>query len=154
NNIVIAGRGGTGATGAFGASGAFGVNGVGRDSDLAGYDAGNTNGTPCSGTRIHPNGGARMCGTANVGGGDGGGNRVPPKTDFTQFSGIVGATGGAGDPLLGGNAGTGGDAGSDMRLDDNGLTCYIGSTMGWHDYGFDGTSGKDGLHGPKVDGCT
>jgi hypothetical protein len=156
NNIVFAGRGGPGANGSIGGNGPLGVDGTGRSSDPAGYDAKTTTGSPCSAAnnRAHANGGVRTCGSNNVSGGNGGGNRCPPASDFSKFSGIDGVAGRAGDPTLGGAAGPSGEAGYDMRLEDNGLTCYISTSQGWHDYGFDGGAGGNGLHGPAVVGCS
>ena len=87
-------------------------------------------------------------------GGNGGGNRCAPVTGFTQFSAISGFAGGTGSPMLGGMGGPGGAGGSDMELDDMGPICYISIAAGWHDYGYDGVPGADGMHGPMIAGCS
>ena len=155
NNIVFAGRGGQGANGTVGANGPDGVDGVGRSADPAGYDAKVATGSPCSAAdnRAYANGGTRTCGADDVSGGNGGGNRCAPVGDFTKFSGIDGAAGGAGNLQLGGAGGASGEAGFDMQLDDLGTTCFISTTPGWHDYGFDGGPGSDGMNGTAVTGC-
>ncbi|MGE5186713.1 MAG: MopE-related protein [Acidobacteriota bacterium] len=155
NNTVLAGRAGPGSAGGAGASGASGVDGVGRSSNPVAYDTAYADTTPCTSAsnRSYTNGGARTCGSNAVGGGNGGGNQCAPDTTYTQFSGISGVNGGSGTGSLGGAAGVGGEGGWDMTLEMNGTACYIG-TGSWHDYGYDGTPGGNGQHGPGVLGCT
>ena len=155
NNVVLAGRGGPGANGAAGANGAPGADGVGRSSNPVAYDSVYGDATPCTSAsnRSYANGGLRTCGGNTVSGGNGGGNKCPPDTTYTQFSGISGVGGDTGNPVLGGTAGGGGEGGWDMELVASGQTCYVG-TGSWHSYGFDGTAGGDGLDAPGVAGCT
>ncbi len=157
NNVVLAGRGGPGSTGTTGTNGDIGVDGTGRTAGNASlYDAKETTGSPCTSAndRQQANGGVRSCGGNNVSGGNGGGNKCAPALDFAQFSAIDGAAGGTGSPLLGGTGGGGGQGGADMELDDNGTGCYIGTTAGWHDFGFDGSPGTDGANAGAAAGCT
>lgn len=158
NNVVFGGRGGAGSNGATGASGPFGVDGTGRPANPPGYDAKIATGTgfcdPATNDRQYTNGGVRSCGSNNVSGGNGGGNRCEPVAGFTQFSALDGTSGGVGSPLLGGTAGPGGVGGSDMELDNAGNSCFISTDPGWHDYGLDGTPGGNGANGAVVAGCS
>ncbi len=162
NNVVYGGRGGPGQGAGAGTAGLGGVDGVGRPSNPTGYDAKLSTGTaPCeaaSNDRAYSNGGQQSCGSDNVSGGNGGGNRCRPTYD-TEFSGIDGVTGQLGDPTLGGAAGVFGDAGDDALLGANsnmpnaGETCYV-PTMNKKDYGLDGEAGRDATHGSAGAGCT
>jgi hypothetical protein len=105
SNQIFAGRGGPGAAGSAGTNGLGGVNGAG--SVNGSYNAFVATGTgTCSTTnnRQFPNGGVRTCGTNNVSGGNGGGNRCAPMIDV-QYSGINGFAGNAGAAPGGGAAG-------------------------------------------------
>ena len=152
NNVIIAGTGGEGGNGSSGSTGAFGVNGTGRSSNPAGYDAFETNGSPCSSTnnRQYANGGVLTCGGSSISGGNGGGNQCAPSTDNSQFSALNGVTGGT----SGGAGGASGPGGSDMILDSTGNTCYVSIATGWHNYGFNGGNGANGSHGTTTAGCT
>src|SRR6185503_11145908 len=89
---------------------------------------------------------AQMCGAANVSGGNGGGNRCPVASDYTQYSGINGFIG------SGGGAGMGGQGGWDgnLRAQGNSSTCFLpGPPM----FGADGAAGQPGGHGAGVAGC-
>jgi hypothetical protein len=155
NNTVLAGRAGPGTNGGAGLNGAGGVDGTGRTSNPVLYDTKYAAATPCTSVdnRSYTNGGLRTCGGNAVNGGNGGGQQCAPDTTFVQFSGLDGAAGGAGNPLLGGSSGAGGGGGWDMQLASNGTICYIG-TGSWHDYGYDGTGGGNAMHGPAVAGCS
>lgn len=164
NNVIQAGRGGPGAAGAGNVNGAPAVNGAGRDADPAAYDARTATGVGLcnvANNRAHANGGVRSCGTDDVSGGNGGGNRCRPVSTcvcaspgactsctFAEFSGIDGFGGQPGDP--GGPAGSGGDAGEDMVL--SGSTCFVPPTIP-----VDGTAGAAGANastnGPAGGGC-
>jgi hypothetical protein len=163
-NIVFAGRGGPGANGGAGTAALQGVNGIGRISDPPGYDAKQATGTgSCNfaNDRSYANGGVRSCGSDDVSGGNGGGNRCPPTSScagcgpsgcltctFTEFAGLDGATGQAGNPS-GGLGGAGGDAGDDAVLAQSG--CFLPSDP---TYGRDGANGGDAAHGNAVAGCS
>jgi hypothetical protein len=119
-NVVYGGRGGPGTNGGAGTSGATGVDGTGRPANPAAYDAKVTTGTgscDVANNRAYTNGGALSCGTDNVSGGNGGGNRCNPRPVYNaENSGIDGFLGQLGDPTLGGAAGAGNDAGDDGAL--------------------------------------
>jgi hypothetical protein len=154
SNQIFAGRGGPGAAGAAGANGLTGVNGAGSVSGS--YDSFVATGTgTCnvSNNRQYSNGGVRMCGTNNVSGGNGGGNRCPPAGDYTQYSGINGFAGNAGAAPGGGAAGGVAQAGWDGVLDQQGggSTCFLPAPPM---FGADGALGQPGAHGGGVGGCS
>lgn len=160
NNVVIAGRGGPGSAGTPGGDGSNGTNGTGRTSNPTIYDAKIATGTGfcnTSNNRSHSNGGVLTCGTDNVNGGAGGGNRCTPSPN-NEFAGIDGTTGQPGAGAGGGAGGGGADAGDDMDLEDNASLCYLPwdaiNMVVKPDYGQDGARGGNGGHGAAVSGCT
>ncbi|HVV83426.1 MAG TPA: MopE-related protein, partial [Kofleriaceae bacterium] len=153
-NVVFAGRGGPGPGGGNGAGGGNGGNGTGRESNAAAYDAHIATGAgfcdPASNNRLYANGAAGSCSGDDVGGGNGGGNQCPPSQNLFELSGLDGSSGQPGAGGNGGAAGAGTDAGDDMRLDSNGLLCYVPNTP---IYGLDGLAGVAGQSGGASDGC-
>ncbi len=154
NNVIYGGAGGPGQSQNPGVNGLPGVNGQGRNpSNPGAYDAFVTGQRPCnsSNDRWYQNGGQRTCGSDDVSGGRGGGNRCPPNGG-TEYSGRDGGAGQAGDGPLGGAAGTGGDAGDDGDIAYLGfdVVCYLPSNPMT---GAVGANGSPGSHGSAGTGC-
>ncbi len=154
NNVLYAGAGGPGQSRSPGANGLPGVDGQGRNpSNPGAYDAFVTGQRPCnsSNDRWYNNGGQRICGTDDVSGGRGGGNRCPP-TGGTEYSGRDGGAGQPGDGALGGAGGAGGDAGDDGTLDYlfYDVVCYLPSNPMT---GAVGVNGSPGANGAAGSGC-
>lgn len=128
DNIIYTGRGNAGADGSTGLNGENGSNGeIGLDAIL-------TTGNPCSEINPGGTGGAKLCVSTNVGGGDGGSAICPPNGG-TETSGQDGQSG------FGPAGGTGGDAGDDGELDPQ---CFLpGNPM----TGEDGSAGQNGVDG-------
>ncbi len=154
DNVFYAGSGGPGSNRPAGAAGQAGVDGAGRDpNNPAPYDVIQTTGAPCDSSynRQYGNGGVRSCGSDDVGGGNGGGNRCAPVAS-TEYSGLDGSSGQAGDGTSGGGAGTGGDAGDDGGLRySGGFVCGLPSSPM---VGAVGTNGVNALHGAGGAGCS
>ncbi|HUS32029.1 MAG TPA: MopE-related protein [Kofleriaceae bacterium] len=151
DNVVFAGRGGAGSEGGAGTVGSTGPNGTGSvNGSYDGYVAGSP---PCSASRQFNNGAVFSCGGDNVSGGNGGGNKCRPATDYTQFSGINGFGGqpaaGAGGGAAGGTSQGGFDG--TMQTQGQNTTCFLpGPSMA----GADGASGMSGSNGSGVAGCS
>ena len=86
NNRIFAGDGGRGADGTSGGSGVPGTNGTQGRASFGAFDP-----SPC-GPNNGGNGGARMCGATNVGGGRGG-NAGCPANNRQEGSGLAGGGG-------------------------------------------------------------
>jgi hypothetical protein len=150
NNQIFGGRGGPGVAGVPGTNGLSGVSGTGSvNGSYDGFVATGSGACNTSNNRQFTNGGARTCGPANVSGGHGGGNRCPPASDFTQYSGISGFAGNS----SGGAAGAGGQGGYDGTLSISGgnSTCSLPAQPM---FGADGAPGQPGSHGGSVAGCS
>jgi hypothetical protein len=158
-NFIHAGRSGAGAPGATGAEGAAAPGGGGRESAPASYDGKLALGPGSCSVSDHrqlANGGAHLCGTDNVSGGQGGGNicpdqpTLPPAPDNEEMGGRDGVSGQPGAGTGGGAAGTFGDAGDDAVLD-QGAVCHLpaASFDGAH-----GTSGAPGTNAATAPGCS
>ncbi|MGE5186714.1 MAG: MopE-related protein [Acidobacteriota bacterium] len=151
NNQIFAGRGGPGMDGAPGNNGATGPNGTG--SVNGSYDGYTEATSPCTVTRQYSNGAVASCGGDDVSGGNGGGNRCPPASDYSQYSAINGFAGQPGAGVTGGAAGGTSQGGYDGTLQVQGLneTCFLpGPPM----TGNDGAGGGAGGNGGGVAGCS
>lgn len=162
NNQITAGRGGAGAQGTAGTNGTPGANGSGAaNANDMNYNAKSQNG--CTGNpalsvvRQYTNGGVRSCGTDNVSGGNGGGNRCPPSsggnlTGPAQPPEKSAVDGLAGQPGAGGAAaGAGNDAGDDGFVYNNATRCTIPAEP---TFGLNGSAGSNGGSAPTVAGCS
>jgi hypothetical protein len=150
DNQIFAGRGGPGAEGTAGTAGSTGPDGTGSvNGSYDGYIV--SGGTPCTASRQFANGAVFSCGAQNVSGGNGGGNRCRPATDYTQYSafngfaGMGGGTGGAG-----GATSQGGYDGT-MQTQGQNTTCFLPVPVMT---GADGVPGGPGGNGSGVGGCT
>jgi hypothetical protein len=153
DNQIFAGRGGPGADGPPGTNGGSGPNGTGSvNGSYDGFIASGSGSCATSNNRQFSNGAVFSCGSDNVGGGNGGGNRCPPAGDFTQYSGINGFAGQPGAGTGGGAAGAGAQAGWDGQLEIQGLSsrCYLPPQPM---FGLDGSSGQPAGHGSPGAGC-
>ena len=152
DNQIFAGRGGPGSEGAAGTNGTNGPDGAG--SVNGSHDGFIGNNAPCSNAlRQFTNGAVFSCGGQSVSGGNGGGNRCPVATDFTQFSGLngfAGATASGGG--AGGAASQGGfDGELEIRGGGGGSTCYLPAPPMT---GADGNPGGNGANAAGVAGCS
>ncbi|HOI09035.1 MAG TPA: hypothetical protein PK313_01030 [Myxococcota bacterium] len=154
---IVGGDGGDGVPGTPGAAGVDGVAGV---PGTAAYDIG---GDTCNASKETPGGagGARTCGSVNVGGGVGGravcpvfdetpGIFCPDDSEQTRQSVENGGTGQNG-------GGAGGLAGLDSYIDDtlcgtSCTTCYVPDASKAGANGIPGPRGTDGTAGPRCAG--